>query len=137
MPIQDGALVFADKNANTNKRINIADKTKLRLSGNDASNYTFSDASGSNNSGLTGTVTKKALTVDAILADRQYDGTANITVNSFTVTGVVRNDWTGATHPTTNTVLGGNLVLRAIVRDGSPNAGENKPVKVIWFNHEQ
>ena len=49
------------KNANTNKRINIYDKTKLELSGDHARNYTFSDASGADNSGLTGTVIKKVL----------------------------------------------------------------------------
>eukprot|EP01133_Synstelium_polycarpum_P019994 gene19994-23960_t len=85
--VSGGSGAFADKNAGTGKAVTvtgvgIADGTGL------ASNYTVS-----NPTGVTGTITQKALTVTgALAADKTYDGTLVATITGGTLSGMIGSE---------------------------------------------
>ncbi|MGJ7914093.1 YDG domain-containing protein [Massilia sp. LXY-6] len=83
------AGAFADKNAGTGKGVTLS-AVSLRDGTGLASNYTFSQPTG-----LTGTITPKALSVSGITAsDKVYDGStsASVSTASAIFTGLVQGD---------------------------------------------
>jgi len=75
---------FADKNAGTAKDVTAADS----LGGADAGNYSITQPTG-----LTGSVTPKAITVTGTtVADKVYDGTTSASLTGGTLQGLVSGD---------------------------------------------
>ena len=96
---------FADKNAGTNKPVTASDS----LGGTAASNYALTEPTG-----LTGTITPKALTVGgSVASDKTYDGLTTATLTGGSLAGVIGGD-------TVTLTQAGNFADR--------NAGTAKPV---------
>ena len=104
-----GAFVYASKDADPNKPINIGDKTKFGLTGTGASNYHLATLTDNTRvTGFTGTITKRELTVTADAVNRVYNSLTAVTVINARVTG-----WTAADtalDKTYGNVVSGNLV---------------------------
>ncbi|MDN2699798.1 YDG domain-containing protein, partial [Janthinobacterium sp. SUN073] len=80
--------VFADKNAGSGKVVTVAGATISDGTTGLASNYIFSNASG-----VTGTITPKALTVTGVTAaNRDYDGTRNAVLSGGALSGLVSGE---------------------------------------------
>ncbi len=83
-----GAATFADKNAGMGKAVTISGIT---LSDGDngglASNYLVSPSASA-----TGTIAPKQLTLDAVAADKVYDGTTTAMLDSFGLSGFVGSE---------------------------------------------
>ena len=78
-----GAFVYASKDADPNKPINIGDKTKFSLTGTDAVNYHLATLTDNTRvTGFTGTITKRELTVTANVANRAYNGLTTVTLSN-------------------------------------------------------
>ena len=120
LTIKDGALVYANEDAGGNKRINIADRSKLVLTGRDAGSYIFSNTVGAD-SGLRGTITKAVLTVTADVADRAYDGTkTNFTLTNKKVSGWIGSEGNGKTL--SDAVASGSLKAEVTNKNASDTA---------------
>ena len=93
LTIKDGALVYASKNVNGAIQLNVADKTKLELSGAHAKNYKFSYSANAN-SGLKGAITPKTVTLklaDLEVLSRNYHGgdkSATVVLKTARLTGL-------------------------------------------------
>ncbi|NBV19941.1 YDG domain-containing protein, partial [Janthinobacterium sp.] len=80
---------FTDKNAGTNKTVNISNIT---LSGSDLANYNFIN----NSATATASITPKALTVTGVVAaNKVYDATTKATVTGGTLSGLVGGETLG------------------------------------------
>ncbi|WP_426057607.1 beta strand repeat-containing protein [Janthinobacterium sp. PSPC2-1] len=80
--------VFADKNAGSGKVVTVTGATISDGATGLASNYTFSNASG-----VTGTITQKALTVTGVTAaNRDYDGTRNAVLSGGALSGLLSGE---------------------------------------------
>ena len=80
---------FTDKNAGTNKTVNISNIT---LSGSDLANYNFTN----NSATATASITPKALTVTGVVAaNKVYDATTKATVTGGTLSGLVGGETLG------------------------------------------
>ncbi|VFM95686.1 MAG: hypothetical protein BECKG1743F_GA0114225_100871, partial [Candidatus Kentron sp. G] len=76
---------FGDKNVGAGKAVTV---TGLGLSGDDAGNYTITDASGA-----TATISPASLSINGTTADnRVYDATTDATVTAGTLSGVITGD---------------------------------------------
>ncbi|HEU0220559.1 MAG TPA: MBG domain-containing protein [Gallionella sp.] len=76
-----GSAAFADKNVGAAKTVNVSG---ISISGTDASNYTLSNTTAS----TTADIAQAPLTISAVTASKQYDGTTSAT-GTPTVTGTV------------------------------------------------
>ena len=81
---------FLDANAGSNKYVSV---TGIALSGADAGDYV---ANGSTSTFAS--ITPKMLTVDAVVANKVYDGTTTATVQSYGLSGFVGNQTVSATY---------------------------------------
>ncbi|WP_426077894.1 YDG domain-containing protein [Janthinobacterium sp. PSPC3-1] len=104
--------VFSDKNAANGKTVTVTGTTLLDTANGLASNYTVS-----NPTGLTASITAKALTVTGQLAgNKVYDGTAQASLSGGTLSGLVAGE---------TLVIGGQNATFA-----DKNAGTAKAVTV-------
>ena len=103
LAVEDGALVYASKNVHGAIQLNVADYSKLKLTGTGAGNYKLNSATYANgkDSGFTGAITQKVLrlkTSDFKQVRKTYDGTTAAKVelkstgNQKGLEGVVGND---------------------------------------------
>lgn len=100
---------FVDKNVGVGKNVTVAG---LTLSGADAGNYTLTQPS------RNADITTKAITVTAIVADKEYDGTTTATVSGWTAVGIVPG------NPTNLNTAG------YVANFADPNVGNGKTVNV-------
>ena len=118
-----GAFVYASKDADPNKPINIGDKTKFSLTGTGASNYHLATLTDNARvTGFTGTITKRELTVTADAIDRAYNSLTAVTVINARLTGWAATDT--ALDKTYGNVVSGILVGSV----ANKNAGVGKAV---------
>ncbi|WP_264593270.1 YDG domain-containing protein [Sphingobium sp. B1D7B] len=87
--LSGGTLAFADRNAGVGKAVNVTGAT---LGGADAVNYVLSTIGGG-----TGTITRKALTLNAVTDTKVYDGT-EASATQVQVIGLVAGDVVNATQ---------------------------------------
>ena len=111
LTVKDGALEYG-KSENTydkNQQLKVKDNSKLELSGTGAGNYTF-NYSANANSGLTGNITTRPLTVTADVDNRAYNGgTGGFTLKNAKISNFVMSQWTGGGTPTVGDLTDGTL----------------------------
>ncbi|SIR91323.1 hypothetical protein SAMN05880566_1431, partial [Janthinobacterium sp. TND4EL3] len=121
--------VFADKNAGSGKVVTVTGATISDGATGLASNYTFSNASG-----VTATITPKALTVTGVTAaNRDYDGTRNAVLSGGALSGLVSGetlnlDLTNQTGVFTDKNAGSGKVVTvtgATISDGTTGLASN------------
>ena len=110
LTVKDGALEYASKNIrDKNQQLKVKDNSKLELSGTGAGNYTFSYSANAN-SGLTGNITSRPLTVTADVNNRAYNGgTGGFTLKNAKISNYVMSEWGGGRAPTVSDLTTGTL----------------------------
>ena len=103
---------FADKNAGDNKTVSYSDAA---LTGDDAGNYTFTDASSGT---ITASIARREIGATISAADRVYDGTRNASVSG------ALNERSGDT----GLISDDDLSLAVSGQFTDKNAGDNKTV---------
>ncbi|WP_321469546.1 YDG domain-containing protein [Halarcobacter sp.] len=127
---------FEDKNAGTNKKINI---TNIALSGNDASNYTLTSPTTATTSA---NINKKGITAAYTADDKTYDGTTTAIVSGSLDGGIISGDSVSLLNQSanfedknagsnkqvniTNIALSGDDASNYVVSDTTTNATINK-----------
>ena len=107
---------FADKNAETNKTVNI---TELELSGADADKYTIADTG--NQTTAKATISKKSVTATVNVAIKDYDGTTT----AYFSAGVPKSD----------ICSGDTIIVSGLTANfDSEVAGNHKPVYIDTTN---
>ncbi|MED5596094.1 YDG domain-containing protein [Janthinobacterium sp. P210006] len=103
---------FGDKNAGNGKAVTVTGTALADTASGLASNYTVADPSG-----LTASITPKAVTVTgAVAGDKVYDGTRQASISGGTLSGLVEGERLGVTGMTASF--------------GDRNAGKDKAVTV-------
>lgn len=106
---------FADADVDSGKTVTIS---KIALDGAQANNYVISESS--QKTAVASIGVKKLQIKNAVVADRDYDGTKNVAVTNGTLDGYVEGDDV-------------DLVSRNVTGTiESPDAGENKAVTVTY-----
>jgi len=112
-----GSASFADGNAGGGKAVSITGIALLDgANGGLASNYVIGPTAMT-----TGTITPRVLTLDAVVADRAYDGTTNATLQSYALSGFVGSE----------TVAG---VFTGTASFIDKHVGDNKGITITGFN---
>ena len=148
LTIAQGAFVYASKDADTNKQINIGDTSKFTLGGTDKKNYVLKISKGDKVNNFKGTVTKKILVLtmsDFNPITKTYDGSTSIAGSSVSLknsvtrlTGVYNSDTVTLTIRDDALVFdskdAGNVPLRPIVHIGGGTPPVGKAIKVAKNN---
>ncbi|MGL2966866.1 beta strand repeat-containing protein [Flavobacterium sp. XGLA_31] len=113
----NGTGTFNDKNVGTGKAVT----STSTLGGTDAANYTLTQPTG-----LTGTITARALTITGAANSKTYDATTSSATNPTVTSGTIQSGDTAAftqTYDTKNVGTGKTMTPSGIVTDG--NSGNN------------